>query len=166
MESENGLAIKLMDRSWGNFFLLRSLRNADRECFIYSGRIGFWKHWKWWKRYWSNTYQLFFEVWTDGKKAGFISRSIIGPHQHEIGNLMLKEKFRRKGIMSWAVGVISSGEKHTYYARTLEENTPSRNVFIRTGFERKGVTWSPEGGYIITWMKGGGWDEDEAITLE
>ena len=154
MELESGLAMKPMDKSLGNFLLLRSLRNADRECFIDCDSIGFWKHWKWWRRYCSGSNQLFFEIWLGRKKVGFISRSRIETLQYEIGNLMLKKKFRGRGIMSWAVGILSAYDEDVYYARTLEENISSRNVFIRAGFARKGISWAPNGAFIITWMKG------------
>lgn len=132
-----------MERSWKRFFLLWYLRNKNREQFVNTDPISLRGHWKWWRGYWKG-FQLrktyLYEIRWGGKLAGFMGRTFLNSDRDrvEIGQLLLRRKFRGKGIMAHAVGLMTSDGMRSYCAEVLESNTASRNVFVRSDFKVNG----------------------------
>lgn len=155
-----------MDKSFKNFLFLRSLRNANRECFLDSDHVSLWKHWKWWKQYWTYSRAQFFEIKVGKALAGFLSETKRGDMVYEIGNLLLRRKFQGKGLMSIAVNSLTCYSPRMFFAEVREDNVPSRNVFIRCGFTKVGHKFHRSGNIILWEKKGVSYVENEAFTLE
>lgn len=152
-------------RTWFNFWTMRKLRNQHRYCFLDSGCVGLWAHWRWWKAYWdSPKMKLFFEIVIKDKIAGYFSRTKTSSKVYEVGNLLLRTKFRKQGIMAVAIDWLTADPTYMYFAEVKEDNVPSRNVFIKTGFYKVGSK-QHDGEIISIWLKGKK-DGKEIIDLE
>lgn len=149
-----------MDRSFKNFFFLRHLRNANRMWFFDSSKISWLKHFRWWKRYWSaDTRTNFFQIRVGKALAGFLSERNHGDMVYELGNLMLRKKFQGRGLMTIAVNSLTCYSPRLFFAEVKEDNSPSRDVFIRCGFKKVGHKFHPSGVILLWEKKGSAYDE-------
>ncbi len=141
-------------RTWFNFWMMRKLRNQYRYCYLDPKHLGLWKHWQWWKSYWANPkLKIFFEIVIDDKVAGYFSRTKTSAKVYEVGNLMLRSRFTKQGVMTAAVDWLTADPTYWYFAEVKEDNVSSRNVFVRSGFKKVGSKQF-EGEIINIWLKG------------
>jgi RimJ/RimL family protein N-acetyltransferase len=110
---------------------VRQLRNASRHAFFDTREISADEQRGWFDRL-SQKPVEFYVIEEDGDVVGTISVSDT-PNGREIGNLVLDEAFRGRGLMRRAVEQLTAAPG-IYYAEIKPDNDASRAVFRETGF--------------------------------
>ena len=112
--------------------IIRQLRNANRESFLYDSEVSVEQHAAWFRAIADKPIN-FYVIEEDGLVVGTISttRSDEGI---EVGNLTLERAARGKGLMRQAVGELTARPGH-YFAEVKSGNAPSLAVFDATGFK-------------------------------
>ena len=110
---------------------VRELRNASRHAFFDSREISAVEQRSWFDRL-VHKPVAFYVIEEEGQVVGTISVSDTAKGC-EIGNLVLDERFRGRGLMRRAVEQLTAAPG-TYYAEIKADNDPSRAVFRETGF--------------------------------
>jgi RimJ/RimL family protein N-acetyltransferase len=110
---------------------VRQLRNASREAFFDSREISADEQRAWFDRLIDKPVE-FYVIEEDGLVVGTISVTDT-PKGREIGNLVLDDAFRGRGLMRQAVEQLSAAPG-VYYAEIKADNDRSRAVFRDTGF--------------------------------
>jgi RimJ/RimL family protein N-acetyltransferase len=110
---------------------VRQLRNASRHAFFDTREISADEQRSWFDRLGRKPVQ-FYVVEEEGQVVGTISVSDT-PNGREIGNLVLDEAFRGRGLMRRAVEELTAAPG-IYYAEIKPDNHASRAVFRETGF--------------------------------
>lgn len=111
--------------------IVRDLRNANRQFFLYDKEVSPEQHRIWFRALSANPID-FYVIEDDGAVVGTISVT-RWPLGVEIGNLVLDTAARGKGLMRRAVAELSASPGH-YFAEVKHGNTASLNVFLATGF--------------------------------
>jgi RimJ/RimL family protein N-acetyltransferase len=109
----------------------RRLRNANRQFFFFDGEVTPEQHQAWFRALAANPID-FFVIEDAGVVVGTVSAN-RWPNGVEIGNLLLDDAARGRGVMRRAVAELTAGPGH-YFAKVKRGNTPSINVFLATGF--------------------------------
>ncbi len=116
---------------------VRQLRNACRENFFDNRYILGWQQKEWFKKYEKDDLFTIYLIWKDGFRVGTISEKFSRDDGDfspiELGNLMLIERERGKGVMSWAIKQIVTPGLF-YVAFVKQGNSPSLHVFEKAGF--------------------------------
>ena len=112
---------------------LRKIRNANREWFFNKDIISQESQLSWYKSIKDNAKIKFYIIEIDEEVAGSLSLTKT-KSGIEIGNILLDDRFRGKGIMTEAIKKIIKNKNKKFYARIILENTASQNLFERCGF--------------------------------
>lgn len=115
---------------------IRQLRNANRQCFFYDREVTPEQHVAWFHALPIKPID-FYVIEEAGTVVGTISAT-RSPNGIEIGNLVLADAARGKGLMRQAVRDLTTAPGH-YFARVKAGNTQSINVFLATGFARESL---------------------------
>ena len=111
---------------------VRQLRNRLRHWFFDSRPVSPAQHRAWFDRLKQQPEAAFYVIRLDGVPVGTISLRETSEGT-EVGNLMLNESARGRGIMQDVCRQLLVPGR-TYFARIKPENLPSLKLFMRLGF--------------------------------
>jgi RimJ/RimL family protein N-acetyltransferase len=115
---------------------VRLLRNSERRWFFHDEEITPEQHRAWFAKLGEKA-TAFYVIEEDGEVVGTISLTDTGDGQ-ELGNLVLAERHRGRGLMRRAVAELT-GTPGSYFARVKPDNERSLRVFEQSGFVTESV---------------------------
>ena len=124
-----GIQITLRNITKGDLEWARTLRNKNRKYFFDNRLISEVQQEKWFQ---TLSYP-FFVIEYNGKAAGTIAiRSSHG--QHEVQNVLVDEKYRKKGILKQAIAVIEQMYGTPLYIEVQIKNKNAVRAYTKLGF--------------------------------
>lgn len=114
---------------------LRKLRNENREWFFNNQIVTAEQQKVWYDYIIVNKKTKFYIIEDKDRVIGALSLTKT-KEGIEVGNIILDEDYRGKGIMTKAIGKLVKNKKHKFYARILLDNLSSQNLFSRCGFKK------------------------------
>lgn len=114
--------------------VVRELRNRNREWFFHDQEITAEQQRRWFEGLASRPVR-FYVIEEDELVVGTISVTET-PEGREVGNLLLDEAYRGRGLMSRAIEQVI-GEPGKYFALVRPDNANSLRLFERAGFRAR-----------------------------
>jgi RimJ/RimL family protein N-acetyltransferase len=118
---------------------VRELRNRNRSWFFDDAEITAEQQQRWFESLPGRPLR-FYVIEEDGAVAGTISVTETR-EGNEIGNLILDEAYRGRGLMTQAVARLTE-QPGRYFSRVKTDNAASVGVFLRAGFTEEHVVLS------------------------
>jgi RimJ/RimL family protein N-acetyltransferase len=128
------MQLRLLERR--DLETVRELRNRNREWFFDDREVTAERQREWFESL-ARKPVRFYVIEEDGRVVGTISVTEM-PEGREIGNLLLDDAYRGRGLMSRAIEQLTE-EPGTYFALLKPDNASSLRVFERLGFRSRHV---------------------------
>lgn len=116
------------------------LRNDNRKSFFHADILSWKDHQKWWKSWQENGESTFYVIWQDDVRVGTFSVSYIATIGWEVGNVVIAQRYRGKGILDKVIDWMKDEYGDKIFLRVRGDNAHAIAAYVRNGFKIRSLT--------------------------